>query len=81
MHQELRSVWFWISLAVLALLCVFLVYPVARIFLASLGGPAGGGSGWSIIASDIRYQRAIANTLLLGGAVTAVSLAIGVPLA
>jgi iron(III) transport system permease protein len=81
MRQELRSVWFWISLAVLALLCVFLVYPVARIFLASLGGPAGGGSGWSIIASDIRYQRAIANTLLLGGAVTAVSLAIGVPLA
>jgi iron(III) transport system permease protein len=81
MRSDLRSVWFWISLAVLALLSVFLVYPVAKIFLASFGGSSGAGSGWSILLSDARYQRAIANTLLLGTVVTAFSLAIGVPLA
>ena len=43
MRAELRSTWFWISLGVLALLCVFLVYPVARIFLASFGGISGDG--------------------------------------
>lgn len=75
-----RSIWFWLSLAVLALLCVFLVYPVANIFYASLGGGTSG-SGWSTLANDARYSRAVLNTILLGFAVTIFATMIGVPLA
>jgi iron(III) transport system permease protein len=75
-----RSIWFWLSLAALALLCVFLVYPVANIFYASLGGGTSG-SGWSTLANDARYSRAVFNTILLGFAVTIFATAIGVPLA
>lgn len=78
-----RSLWFWVSLALLALLSVFLLYPVATIFLGSFGsfGKGGGGSGWAIVANDPRYLRAIVNTLLLGAVVTVFALLIGVPLA
>jgi iron(III) transport system permease protein len=75
----IRSVWFWLSLAMLGLLGLFLVYPVAHIFHASLG--RGGADGWSLLLADPRYVRAIANTLLLGTAVTLAALALGVPLA
>ena len=80
MRLDPRSIWTWLSLLVLGLLCLFLVYPVANIFLASLGGP-GRGDGWTIIVSDPRYPRAIANTLVLGVAVTVAAMSIGVPLA
>ena len=53
-----RSLWFWVSLALLALLMVFLLYPVATIFLGSFGKS---GSGWAIVANDPRYLRAIGN--------------------
>lgn len=82
MIRELRSIWFWLSLALLALLAVFLVYPVANIVYASLGTTGGkSASGWSILARDPRYARAIGNTILLGGVVTLAAMAIGVPLA
>ena len=82
MMRELRSIWFWMSLALLALLLVFLVYPVANIVYASLGTADGkGASGWSVLFSDPRYARAIGNTILLGAAVTAGAMLIGVPLA
>lgn len=80
MRLDLRSIWVWLSFAMLALLGVFLVYPVANIFLASLGGP-GHGEGWAIVFGDPRYLRAIANTLLLGTAVTLAAMGVGVPLA
>lgn len=80
MRLDLRSIWVWLSFAMLALLGVFLVYPVANIFLASLGGP-GRGEGWAIVFGDPRYLRAIANTLLLGTAVTLAAMGVGVPLA
>ena len=80
MRLDLRSIWVWLSFAMLALLGVFLVYPVANIFLASLGGP-GRGDGWALVFGDPRYLRAIANTLILGAAVTLAAMAVGVPLA
>jgi iron(III) transport system permease protein len=80
MRLDLRSIWVWLSCAMLVLLGVFLVYPVANIFLASLGGP-GHGEGWAIVFGDPRYLRAIANTLLLGTAVTLAAMGVGVPLA
>jgi iron(III) transport system permease protein len=80
MRLDLRSIWVWLSFAMLALLGVFLVYPVANIFLASLGGP-GRGEGWAIVFGDPRYLRAIANTLLLGTAVTLAAMGVGIPLA
>lgn len=76
-----RSLWFWLSLAMLALLAVFLVYPVARIFYASLGAAGATGSGWATLAADPRYGWALLNTLMLGAAVTVTATAIGVPLA
>lgn len=79
--SDLRSVWLWLSLLMLALLAVFLVYPVANIFWASLGRGDGQGSGWSVLFADPKYGRAIANTILLGGAVTLAALIVGVPLA
>jgi iron(III) transport system permease protein len=78
--RDVTSVWFWISAAALALLVVFLLYPVANILYGSFS-TATGPSGWSIIAADPKYGRAIFNTLLLGGVVTLAATAIGVPLA
>lgn len=81
MTSQLRSVFPWLSLAMLALLGVFLVYPVANIFYASFGASGAGGSGWSLLLGDARYGRAVLNTVLLGAVVTAVATTIGVPLA
>ncbi|MGL4287559.1 MAG: ABC transporter permease [Phreatobacter sp.] len=82
MNSETRSIWFWLMPALLALLGVFLLYPVINIFYASLGTVDGkGASGWLVLFSDPRYGRAILNTILLGGAVTIAAMIIGVPLA
>lgn len=81
MTGHLRSLWFWLSLAMLALLVVFLVYPVANIFYASLGGSSAKASGWTTLFADPRYGRGITNTIVLGVAVTIMATAIGVPLA
>lgn len=78
----LRSPWTWLSLAVLAVLAVFLVWPVLNILSASVLARNGDGhSGWQLLMADPRYLRAIGNTLLLGGGVTLLACAIGVPLA
>jgi len=82
MNAEARSIWFWLSPALLALLGIFLLYPVVNIFYASLGTVDGkGASGWLVLMNDPRYLRAIINTILLGGAVTIAAMIIGVPLA
>lgn len=78
----LRSPWTWLSLAVLAVLLVFLVWPVLNILSASvLARNDEGLSGWQVMLSDPRYLRAIGNTLLLGMGVTLLAACIGVPLA
>ncbi|EFF76418.1 ABC transporter permease [Achromobacter piechaudii] len=78
----LRSPWTWLSLAVLAVLLVFLVWPVLNILSASvLARNDEGLSGWQVMLSDPRYPRAIGNTLLLGLGVTLLAACIGVPLA
>ncbi|MBN8943680.1 MAG: iron ABC transporter permease [Rhizobiales bacterium] len=82
MNFETRSIWFWLTPALMALLGLFLLYPVINIFYASLGTVDGkGASGWLVLLSDPRYGRAILNTILLGGAVTIAAMIIGVPLA
>ena len=77
-----RSVWWFVSAVMLGLFVVFLLYPLARVLLASLAaaGPAGG-NGWTQLVSDPKYRDAIFNTLMLGGIVTVLSALIGVPLA
>ena len=81
MTADLRSVWFWLSLALLAILTVFLLYPFASILIASFGVVDGKATGWATLLSEPKYARAILNTILLGVAVTMVALAIGIPLA
>ena len=80
--SSLRSPWTWLSLAVLAVLAVFLVWPVLNILSASvLARNEDGHSGWRLLLSDPRYLRAIGNTLMLGAGVTVLAAGIGVPLA
>lgn len=80
MSADIRSVWFWLSALALAILAVFLLYPLVNVLTGSFGG-AGGRSGWALLAGDPKYAAAIANTILLGLAVTATTTLIGVPLA
>ncbi len=80
MRLDPRSIWTWLSLALLVLLVVFLLYPVANVFYASFGG-AGRGSGWAVVLTEAKYTRAVTNTVLLASLVTVCALAIGMPLA
>lgn len=80
MTAQLRSVWFWFSALALAILAVFLLYPLFNVLTGSFGG-ASGRSGWSMVAGDPKYAAAIVNTILLGIAVTITTTLIGVPLA
>jgi iron(III) transport system permease protein len=80
--RELRSVWFWLSAAALVVLLVFLVWPILNILASSaFSVDASGKSGWAIMASDVRYLRAVSNTIFLGLVVTITTTLIGVPLA
>lgn len=80
--RELRSVWFWLSAAVLLVLVVFLAWPILNILSSSVFSVgADGRSGWATMLADMRYPRAIGNTVLLGLVVTATTTVIGVPLA
>jgi iron(III) transport system permease protein len=72
--------WHALSAAILALLVVFLLYPLANV-LASSFLHKGGQSGWAIFFGDARYLTALLNTIILGLAVTAGATLIGVPLA
>jgi iron(III) transport system permease protein len=71
-----RSVWFWLSLAALMVMLVFVVYPILNIVGSSLGG-----DGWSRLMTDPRYGQAIRNSLMLAITVTILCTLIGVPLA
>lgn len=73
---DLRSVWFWLSLAALVMVCTFIVYPITNIVTSSLAG-----DGWSRLMNEPRYGEAIRNSLVLATTVTILCTLIGVPLA
>ncbi len=74
-----RTVWWWISLAAMVVMVVFLLYPLLTILTGSLGG--GDRNGWAQLLADPRYLEAVRNTLVLAAAVTSLSVCLGVPLA
>ncbi|RWR29298.1 iron ABC transporter permease [Sinirhodobacter populi] len=77
--ESLRSPWFWLTLLALALLGLFVLYPLINILTASVTGE--GQNGWSRLIATPHYLEAIRNTLILATAVTLIATAIGVPLA
>ncbi len=74
-------VWFWLTALVLALFCLFLLYPLVQVIGSSLAASDGGPSGWRTLVGEPKYRSAVFNTLLLGLVVTLTSTLIGVPLA
>ena len=74
---DVRSVWFWLSVAALVIMFVFIVYPIINIVTSSFSN----GGGWSQILSEQRYGEAIANSLMLAAIVTVACTLVGVPLA
>lgn len=80
MSAQLRSAWFWLSALALAILAVFLLYPLLNVLTGSFGGSSGR-SGWTMLAGEPKYATAIVNTIVLGLAVTLTTTLIGVPLA
>lgn len=79
MTRQFGSVWFWFSALALAILAVFLLYPLLNVLTGSIG--SGGRNGWVTLAGDPKYVAAIVNTVVLGIAVTLTTTLIGVPLA
>lgn len=73
------DVWFWLSVALLVVLVVFLVYPLFSIITGSFG--TGAASGWTRLVTTARYQQGVLNTVVLGAVVTATTLLLAVPLA
>ena len=80
MRGDLRSVWFWLTLAALAVLALFLLLPLFNVLVGSFGGSSGR-SGWSLVRQDGKFLTAVVNTLVLGGVVTLLASLIGVPMA
>ncbi|MGL4323182.1 MAG: ABC transporter permease [Beijerinckiaceae bacterium] len=79
---DIRSVWFWLSLAALVILVVFLLYPLVNVLASSFGSArADGRTGWQVFLAEPKYIRAFGNTVLLGLTVTVTTTLIGVPLA
>jgi iron(III) transport system permease protein len=80
--HRLPSVWVALTCLALALLIVFLVWPLFNILAASFAvDRSAGQTGWARFFADPKYVRAVTNTLVLGVVVTAFSTAIGVALA
>lgn len=79
MSRQFNSIWFWFSALALAILAVFLLYPLLNVLTGSIG--SGGRNGWVTLAGDPKYFTAIVNTIVLGIAVTLTTTLIGVPLA
>ena len=77
-NTALRSPWPWLAASALALLGIFVLYPLLYIFTASFVGE--GRSGWLQLFDEPRNLAAIGNTLLLACIVTLFSTVIGVPL-
>ena len=80
-----RQLWPWgvLSLLCLALLLLFVAYPILVLTLNSLHDAQGRFSleGFATVFGDSQYREAIGNTLLLGVTVTCSAMAVGVPLA
>ena len=79
MTASFRSPWFWLSALALALLALFVLYPLVNILTASFIGD--GPSGWEQFLDTPKYRQALFNTLLLASVVTVICTLIGVPLA
>ena len=75
--------WGWLALASLALLLFFVVYPLGVLLANSVQGDSGGFTlqGFAALLKDSQYLLALRNTLVLGLAVTACTVALGVPFA
>lgn len=77
--------WPWgiLSLFSLAVLVLFVAYPISVLTLHSLQDAQGQltFAGFATVFGEAQYLEAIVNTLLLGVAVTCTSMALGVPLA
>ena len=80
-----RSLWPWgvLSALSLALLVLFVAYPMSVLTLNSLHDAQGRLSlaGFATVFGESQYLQAIGNTLLLGLTVTLSAMAVGVPLA
>lgn len=80
-----QQFWPWgvVSLFCLAVLLLFVAYPISVLTLNSLHDAQGNLSlgGFAIVVGDEQYLQAIGNTLLLGASVTLSAMAVGVPLA
>ena len=79
MSDSIRTPWFWLTVLALALLSLFVLYPLANILTASVTGD--GPSGWARLLDNPKYLQAIGNTLVLATVVTIIATLIGVPLA
>lgn len=77
--ESLRSPWFWLTALALALLALFVLYPLLSVLAGSFLGE--GPSGWLRLISTPNYLQAVLNTLILASSVTVISVLIGVPLA
>ena len=75
------SVWFWLTLAALAVLTLFLLLPLFNVLMGSLGGASGGPSGWARVASEPKYIDAVFNSITLALVVTLGAALVGVPMA
>ncbi len=75
------TVWFWLTLAALAVLTLFLLLPLFNVLMGSLGGPSGGPSGWARVASERKYIDAVFNSITLAVVVTLGASLVGVPMA
>lgn len=67
----------------LILLLFFVLYPLGVLFANSVTGPDGGYTlqGFRALLADSQYLEAFGNTLILGLAVTACTVLVGVPFA
>lgn len=81
-RADFGGVWFWLSLAALVVLALFILYPLVNVLASSFGAArADGRSGWQVLLAEPKYVRAVVNTVTLGLVVTLTTTLIGVPLA
>ena len=68
--DSIRSPWFWLTALALALLALFVLYPLLSIVGGSFSGE--GPSGWAQLVSTSKYREAVLNTLILASSVTVI---------
>jgi iron(III) transport system permease protein len=74
--------WLAVTVAALAILAVFLVWPLASTFAQSFKGEGGNGlQGYAKFFASRAYRDSLWNTLILGTSVTAISMIVGGSLA